>query len=1310
MQYSFSRINILGRLFVVVFSILFVFSGQRDAIFLIAAAPSVSTGSASSITKTSVTLSGSITDDGGEEITGTGFEYGPTSGYGTSVVATTTYGYVSKFGTTGSGNGQFNGVYDVAIDSSGNLYITDSVNNRVQKFDSSETHQLSFGTTGSGNGQFNLPTGIVIDSLGNLYVADYDNNRVQKFDLSGNFISQIGTTSTGFTDDSEGEFYRPAGLAVDSSNNLYVVDSYHERVQKFDSSGNFLFMFGWGVDTGANAFEICISGCQIGSIGVDNGRFDHPYGVAIDSLGNIYIADTNGDLGDANGHRIQKFDSSGNFVTKTGSFGTGNGSFSRPFGIAIDDYDNIFVADFGNNRIQQFDSSLAYVGQFGSFGTGNGNFSSPLRMAFDSLGNIYVTDFGNNRVQKFGLSLSQTSVTGLTCGTTYHFRAYATNVDGTSYGNDATFNTLACEPPDVDTISAIGLTSSDATLRGEYIDMPVKPGLTRGFEYGTTTSYGQTTSENGSEFVSKFGTSGSANGELSSPYSVFLDSSGNIYVADAGNNRISKFDNSGNWLMNVTGNGGAFSSPSDVFVDSSGNIFVADSGNGRVQKFDSSGVFQLEIGLGILGATLDVAVDSSGNIYVGDIDNARLAKFDSSGNYLADFASGQAVLPYSIDIDSSDNVYVADQSSGSIQVFNQAETQIANIGSAELGAVFGVDFGGDGYIYVAEQDSSTISKYDSSGNLIYEFGYAGTADGALNFIYGGVSADANGNVYVADTGNNRIQKFNPIFAIDVQALNSCTTYNYRAFATNAEGTGYGDNMTFTTSGCGGGPPTTIYGCTNSVAQNYNPSANQDDGSCLIFGCMDRDASNFDSTANVPVDDYCIYDPGAIPGCTDQNAGNYNSSATVDDGSCLYGVFGCMDPLANNYNLLAEYSNGSCTYDDGPPVGSNGGCTVVGAINYNPNADYDDGTCSYTIPLIYGCIDISALNFDSNANTDDGSCEYIGAPDENPISQIIGVVSGVAGNVPKEILTGVSVIGIVGPGIILNFLQPGLLAGLISIPIRLWNLIPVLMGYKRKKRPWGTVFDSVTKQPLDPVYVTLSTLTGVEQGTSITDLDGRYGFLAEAGSYKISANKDNYIFPSTKLAGKTADELYDSLYFGESIELTEKEGVIYKNIPMDSINFNWNEFAKAKNKKLMKFYSKRDLFFARIAKTLFITGLLCSLILFIVDNSLLNTVILSLYALILVLRIFGVKPKQSGYAYDTDGTPLSYGIIKLFSSELNREVGHTVIGKTGRYYMLAPNGNYYMKVFRKTDETSYEDILITDTFRVKGGYVRKVIRA
>ena len=121
-------------------------------------------------------------------------------------------------------------------------------------------------------------------------------------------------------------------------------------------------------------------------------------------------------------------------------------------------------------------------------------------------------------------------------------------------------------------------------------------------------------------------------------------------------------------------------------------------------------------------------------------------------------------------------------------------------------------------------------------------------------------------------------------------------------------------------------------------------------------------------------------------------------------------------------------------------------------------------------------------------------------------------------------------------------------------------------------PWGTVYDSITKQPLDPAYVTLIDQNGKKIASAITDLDGRYGFLTETGTYRIEANKTHYIFPSKKLAGRTQDELYANLYFGELFDVRSRNEAVIRNIPLDPINFDWNEFAK-RDKKLMKYYSK-----------------------------------------------------------------------------------------------------------------------------------------
>ena len=128
---------------------------------------------------------------------------------------------------------------------------------------------------------------------------------------------------------------------------------------------------------------------------------------------------------------------------------------------------------------------------------------------------------------------------------------------------------------------------------------------------------------------------------------------------------------------------------------------------------------------------------------------------------------------------------------------------------------------------------------------------------------------------------------------------------------------------------------TIEGCTDPLANNYNPEATVDDGSCEydIYGCTDVNANNYNPEANSD-DESCLYD---VLGCTDNSAINYNPFANIDDGSCEYNVFGCTNPFASNYNPLATVEDGSC-------VLYLAGCTDEEALNYNPQAIIDDGSC------------------------------------------------------------------------------------------------------------------------------------------------------------------------------------------------------------------------------------------------------------------------------------------------------------------------------------------------------------------------------
>jgi uncharacterized protein (TIGR03663 family) len=286
------------------------------------------------------------------------------------------------WGSQGKGNGQFQDPRGIAVDQAGNVYVADSGNHRIQKFDSNGKLITQWGSEGDGPGQFKEPWGIAVDAEGDVYVADTWNHRVQKFDAEGNFLLQWGgyRSTGGVAVGDEGFFWGPRDIAVDAAGNVYVTDTGNKRVQIFSPDGEFLN--------------------QWGGFGVEDGLMDEPVGIAIDEEGFIYLADTWN-------QRVQKFapplpagGERGGGVTKWPISGWyGQSVVNKPY-LAVAG-NRVYVTDPEGYRVLVFDQNGEFVATFGEYGFDSKTFSLPTGIAVDGEGNIYVIDSANHRVMKF---------------------------------------------------------------------------------------------------------------------------------------------------------------------------------------------------------------------------------------------------------------------------------------------------------------------------------------------------------------------------------------------------------------------------------------------------------------------------------------------------------------------------------------------------------------------------------------------------------------------------------------------------------------------------------------------------------------------------------------------------------------------------------------------------------------------------------------------------------------------------------------------------------------------------------------------
>ena len=281
--------------------------------------------------------------------------------------------------------------------------------------------------------------------------------------------------------------------------------------------------------------------------------------------------------------------------------------------------------------------------------------------------------------------------------------------------------------------------------------------------------------------------------------------------------------------------------------------------------------------------------------------------------------------------------------------------------------------------------------------------------------------------------------------------------------------------------------------------------------------------------------------------------------------------------------------------------------------------------------------------------------------------------------------------------------------LLDIWLILLRLLSFLSSFfrRRKSEPWGVVYDSVTKQPLDPAYVSISAVDRKEDNMAITDLEGRYGFLVDGGKYVIKANKTHYVFPSEKLKGKTKDELYKNLYFGETIDVKEEsKDLVSYNIPLDPVGFDWNEYAK-KEQGYVKTNFKRKRIMRILSNFVFFSGFILSTYLLWVQPVMINFGLFVLYALIFIFQEFWKKARPITKLLEADSNkPVAFAIIKAFVDGNDVLLKTVVTDENGRFYILTPPGKYYLTVEIKLEDGSYSLPYRTMPVPLKKGIVLK----
>jgi hypothetical protein len=742
-----------------------------------------------------------------------------------------------------AGVAQFFRPQNPAIDTNGNIYVADYGAHTIRKVTPTGTVTTfagSPGTNGNADGTgtaatFSGPQAIAIDSSGNLYVANTLGHTIRKITSAGVVTTLAGTAGTSGTADGTGTaalFNAPSGIAVDSGGNVYVADTLSHTIRKITSAGVVTTLAG---KAGLQNYVDAGSGTDA--------RFANPIGLSVTAAGNILVADYTNNV-------IRQVTPGGSVTTVAGSRGSSAGRvdgasadarFFHPTAAVSDFSGNIYVTDYSNHLLRKIApdgtvTTLAGAGGAAGFQNGIGYIVAPALfsaalggIALDGDGNAYVADGDNRVIRKItpaGVTtnwVGRVGVSGSLDGTG-DLALFSLPVglarasDGTFYATDnGTIRKITAAGVVTTLAGTVGLTgTTDAQGAAARFFSPRGVAVANGVVYVADTANnlirkitadGVVTTIAG-KTTDGFGVAGSADGTgtaatFSSPTALVFDSSGNLFIADSDNNTIRKMTPAGVvstfagtagviGRQDGTGTGARFNQPSGLAIDAQNNLYVTDWGNHAIRLVTPAGVVTTIGGAGGGPGTVDgpanearfdlpygIAVSPSGSIYFTLVGSHTVVVGTPSSNpgsgpttvtktYTSDSAPGGNLFPGDIWRKTQNGQVIDTYRWDGTQWVDTANTGF-NAGGSGSPTVFlspsGIAIDSAGNLYIADTGNHSIKKVTSAGVatvLAGSDGSVGTADGAGTAARfnspAGVAVDSGGIVYVADTGNGTIRK------------------------------------------------------------------------------------------------------------------------------------------------------------------------------------------------------------------------------------------------------------------------------------------------------------------------------------------------------------------------------------------------------------------------------------------------------------------------------------------------------------------------------------------------------------------------